>query len=395
MPLFQYKAISEDGRGIKGVIDADSFLIAKERLRKEKILVTSVAMLRLNPKKITLTPSQLLSFTRELSQLLKAGLPLYESLLTLEEKQRGSKSHPLFADLCDKLKGGESFSSALSEYPTVFNEIYLSMVRSSEESSSLPEAFDQLTFLILRQQKLKKQLVSALAYPAFLGAFCVLVIGVLFFFVIPSMKDLFADRALHPVTQIVISISDFLNKYWPVLFSGLIFISSGFYMMSRTVYFRKKISELFLHLPYCKKILLESAFVRFFRAMTMLLSGGVPFVDCLRFSKKMVGNKTLADLIDYAENKVVEGEKMSHLFSLSPFIPPLIVRMLTIGEETGNMATIMRGLAEIYEEDLDKDLSQLVTFLQPAILLFLGAVVGIVVLSILLPLTDVGSFVSS
>ena len=147
--------------------------------------------------------------------------------------------------------------------------------------------------------------------------------------------------------------------------------------------------------PYFKKILIESALVRFFRSMNMLLLGGVPLVDSLRFSKKMVGNVVLAQLIAKTEEEIVEGRKISQLFSESKFIPSLVVRMLSIGEETGNMAAMMKSIAEIYEEELDKDLLQLMTFLQPAVLIFLGAVVGLVVLSILLPLTDVSSFVSS
>ena len=148
MPLFQYKAIGVGGRGIKGIIDADSLLMAKDRLRGQQILVTSIFLLRSEGHVLSLKPDQLLAFTREIAQLLKAGLPLYESLLAIEEKQRSSKKHALFADLCDKVKGGSSFSNALSRYPDTFHEIYLSMVRAAEQSGCLYESFDQLTLLI-------------------------------------------------------------------------------------------------------------------------------------------------------------------------------------------------------------------------------------------------------
>ena len=127
----------------------------------------------------------------------------------------------------------------------------------------------------------------------------------------------------------------------------------------------------------------------------MLLQGGVPLVESLRFSRKVVNHSALENLIAHTESKVVEGKKISQLFAEAPFVPLLVLRMLSIGEETGNMGSMMQNMAEIYEEELDKDLQQLATFLQPAVLLFLGAVVGLVVLSILLPLTDVSSFVSS
>ncbi len=396
MPLFQYKAITEDGRESKGVIDADSLAMAKERLRSQRVLITSivgVSSFKSNP--VNLSETQLLSFTRELTQLLNAGLPLYESLVTIEEKQRSSKAHVLFADLCDLLKNGSSLSSAMGRYPGTFHEIYLSMVKSAEQSGSLVEAFSQLTLLISKQQKLKKQLFASLAYPAFLGSFCLLVIGALFFFVIPSMKELFEGRSVHPLTHIVISVSDFLNDNVLLLAVSSVVSIMSLVLLWKQVFFRKRLSRFLLRLPYIKKIITQSALIRFFRSMNMLLGGGVPLVQSLRFAKKAVNNDALAELISETELKVVEGKKISELFAEAFFVPPLVIRMLTIGEETGNMNLMMRNMAEIYEEELDKDLLQLTTFLQPAVLLFLGAVVGLVVLSILLPLTDVSSFVSS
>ncbi len=395
MPLFQYKAIGGDGKDFRGVINADSLLMAKERLRKDKILVTSIEFLHLKAKSFVLNTQQLLAFTREMAQLLKAGLPLYESLLTIEEKQKKSKNHPLFADLCDKLKSGFSFSHTLSQYPDTFHEIYLSMVRAAEQSGSLFEAFDRLTLLISKQEKLKKQLISSLAYPAFLGGFCLLIIGFLFFFIIPSMKELFEDRALHPLTQFIISLSDFLNTHRVELLGMGVLLFLGAFLSLRNPFLQRKMGTVLLKTPYIKKILLESALVRFCRSMQMLLIGGVSLVDSLHFSKKMVGNELFKDLIIKTQEEVQEGKKMSQLFAKAPFIPLLVIRMLGIAEETGNMTGMMQSMAEIYEEELDKDLLQLMTFLQPAVLIFLGAVVGLVVLSILLPLTDVSSFVSS
>lgn len=395
MPLFQYRAITPEGRSIKGTIDADSLIQAKERLRQEKVLVTSLQAIGAKRQPIALNKTQLLGFTRELTQLLKAGLPLYESLCTIEEKQRRSKNHPLFIDLCDQLKGGAIFSSILARYPQTFDEVYLSMVRSAEHSGALSEAFDQLTLLISKQLKLKKQLTASLAYPAFLGGFCLLVIFGLFFFVIPSMEQLFEGRKLHPLTALIVSISHWLKQEGLVLgaFSLLAIIST--IVLSKTEVFRRWSSQFLLSLPFLKNVILHAALVRFFRSMYMLLSGGVPLLEALHFAQKTVQNGWLEAQIVYMQKQMVEGKKLSTLWGSSSFIPPLVIRMCAIGEETGNMDFAMRNLAEIYEEELDKELLQITTFLQPAILLFLGAVVGLVVLSILLPLTDVSSFLSS
>lgn len=395
MPLFEYRAIGAQGKLEKGIVDSDSLSMAKEKLRRQKIFVTEILALKKQKKKLSLSPSALLHFTRELSQLLKAGLPLYESLVTIEEKQKNTKNHALFVDLCDCLRNGYSFSAALAKYPESFGDIYLSMVASAEQSSSLTESFEQLTFLITKQQKLKKQITSSLAYPAFLGGFCLFVIVALFCFVIPSMRDLLEGRHLHPLTQAILGISHFLESYGGFLFVGVSIISVSLYSLFRLSSFRQSLNKAILQLPYCKKIIIDSALVRFFRTMSMLLAGGIPIVEAIKFSKKSVGSLVLEELLSQIEKEIVEGKKMSDLFAKSSFIPPLVIRMLTIGEETGNMGGMMNNLAQIYEEELDKNLSHLVTFLQPAVLLFLGGVVGIVVLSILLPLTDVSSFVSS
>ncbi len=212
MPLFRYVALNLAGKKIKGVIDADTLDAAKEKLKKQEIMAITIALEK-DKGEVVLPFDLLLAFTRELAQLLRAGLPLYESLLTIEEKYRTHKAHPLFLDLCDRLKTGNSLSSALTCYPKSFDEVYLSMVGAGEQSGSLGESLQQLALLIARQSRLKKQLGSALIYPAFLGVFCLVVVFSLLFFVIPSMQELFEGRALHPLTQVVLAVSNFANTY--------------------------------------------------------------------------------------------------------------------------------------------------------------------------------------
>jgi len=394
MPLFRYAAITSDGRAIKGVIDADSLLVAKERLRKQQVLVTCVTALKSKQDQLFLPPPLLLSFTRELTQLLKAGLPLYESLLTIEEKYRRSKVHPLFLDLCDHLKEGAPLSSALKRYPATFDRIYLCMVQMAEQSGNLPAIFDQLAQLILRQQKLKKQLISALAYPAFLAFFCFCVVCGLLFFVVPSMKELFEDRALHPVTALVLGISNWANANASLLFTTLV---AG--LLGSTLIYRSKKGKSLLYLfslkiPFVKTLILHSALVRFCRSLALLLSGGIPLLEALALSRNVVKSPLLEEAIVDAERRVGQGERLSAAFKGAKAVPPLIMRMLALAEETGKMGDAFVSLSDIYDEEMEKHLTQLSAYLQPALLILLGAIVGLVVLSILLPLTDVSSFTS-
>lgn len=395
MPIYRYRAMTEGGKGVAGVIDADSLPLAKEKLLKQQVMVTHLFELEQNQKEIVLDPTLLLAFTRELGQLLRAGLPLYESLLTIEEKYRRFKSHPLFLDLCDRLKGGASLSSALKHYPKSFDRVYLSMVQAAERSASLAYIFDQLSTLISRQQKLRKQLFSSLAYPAFLGVFCLVVIGALLFFVIPSMQELFEGRQLHPLTQAVLGISRFVNENgWALLAAISLLIASTLVLLRRPEG-RAALQKASLKLPFFKTVIIQAALIRFCRSTSVLLNGGVPLIEALALSRRVMKNGLLEQVVEEAEKRIVEGKSLSAQLKLSPIIPPLVVRMLAIAEETGKMAPMLQNIAEIYDEDLERNLTQMTSLLQPAILMILGAIVGVVILSILLPLTDVSSFLSN
>jgi general secretion pathway protein F len=395
MPLFRYSAVSSEGKPIKGVIDADSLTVAKDRLRKRQILVTTVVPLPNKQDQLSLSQNLLLSFTRELAQLLKAGLPLYESLLTIEEKYRRNKVHPLFLDLCDHLKEGACLSSALKRYPTTFDRIYFSMVQVAEQSGSLAAVFDQLAQLITRQQKIKKQLSAALTYPVFLAIFCCCIICGLLFFVVPSMKELFEGRDLHPITATVLAISRWVNDHVTFLFAAPLTFIGGLIFAVRSSRGKRFIYEFSLKLPFVKTLLLHSALVRFCRSFAMLMAGGVPLLESLSLVRNVVKSPLIEEAICDAEKRVGQGERISVAFKGAAVLPPLVLRMLALAEETGKMHEAFFNLAEIYDEEMEKHLSQLSTFLQPALLITLGAIVGLVVLSILLPLTDVSSFLSN
>ena len=394
MALFKYEALAGDGKKVEGAVNADSLEIAKELLKRQKILVTKIFDTQEKNSKSELSDAILLGFTRDLAQLLQAGIPLYESLLAIEEKYQRTKYHTIFLDLCDKVKHGKLLSKALSLYPKSFDQIYIAMVSSAEETGSLAEVFFQLEKLIERQQKLKKQLLSAMIYPAFLFSFCIIVTAALFFFLIPSMQQLFEGRELHPLTQTILNISAFLNAHGLKLVIGafLTFIGAA-------IAFRQETSRLFikkwnLKIPLFKRLITASVMVRFARALSVMLSSSVSMIDALRLSKKIMKHPLFEEVISQAELKIMQGHKLSEELSKSELFPSLVVRMISIAEESGKISDMLLNISKIYEEELEKNLSRLTSLLQPVVLLFLAIVVGIVVLSILLPLTDVGSFLN-
>ena len=358
------------------------------------MLVTKLSLLE-NKKEISLNSAMLLAFTRELSQLLGSGLPLYESLLTIEEKYRRHRTHPLFLDLCDKLKSGHQLSSILKAYPKSFEAIYITLAEAGERTGALAWSFKQLYELTERRQRLKKKLISAMAYPAFLGAFCFLIVLGLLLFIIPSMSELFEGRALHPLTQIVLAMSRGLQKSYLILILLL-----GSLVLSLTYFFKRPqgriLFQQFLQkIPLMKTILNQAALIRFCRSASILLFGGVPLVTALSIASKVMKHALLEEAVEEAQKQITEGKLLSQELKKSNQIPSLVIRMLAIAEETGKMPEMLESLSDIYDQELERSLGYITTFLQPALLIILGGIVGLVVLSILLPLTDVSSLISN
>lgn len=395
MPLYRYHALARDGKKTAGVIHADSYEVARELLHKQKVYVVKLLKYKDKAQALHLPGTLLIAFTRDLSQLLKAGLPLYESLLAIEEKYRAHKAHPLFLDVCDKVKHGKTLSSALSTYPKTFDQIYISMIASAEETGSLPATFLQLEQLISKQHKLKKQLISSMIYPLFLLSFCCVVVVALFFFLIPSMQQLFEGRTLHPMTQCVLSTSVFLREHGFILTIGIFITVTGSVIFLSREQGKRMLQKGFLKIPILNRMITQAVLVRFCRALSVMLSGSVSLIEALKLSKKIMNNPLFEEVITRAEVKVMQGGTLSEELGKSPLIPSLVIRMLSISEETGNASEMLHNIADIYEEELEKGLTRFTSLLQPVMLLFLAVVVGVVILSILLPLTDVGSFLNN
>lgn len=392
MALFQYRAYAETGKLFHGVIDADSLEGAKDKLRIRDIAVVDVKLLQKKGKDLSLRGEQLLGFTRELSQLLQAGLPLYESLLTIEEKSRGRKEHPLFLDLCDQLKEGTSLSKALRRFPRVFDTVYLAMIEAAESSGELPLVFSRLTMLLESKEKLKKTLFAAAAYPLFLAVFCCALTFGLLVFAVPMMAELFEGRHMQPLTRCVFELSAFLkgNLEWLSLF--LCFLIGMIFWLKRLPSFREKFYAVILKTPFIRIFISQAALTRFSYCLSMLLFSGLPLIDALRLSKYTLKMPLYEASIEIMEDKILEGEKLSQLLKKAPIFPPLLARMCAIGEETGELGKMFESFSKLTESNLERNLVKFTTFLQPALLIFLGAIVGLVILAVLLPLTDVQSF---
>lgn len=393
MPVYQFEAISEKGKKIVGSIDAESLQDAKLKLVRRQIGVVKLDALSEKQLSTNLKKKDLLSLTCEISRLLQAGLPLFETLSALEEKYRGQKSHRLLLDLCDKVKSGQSFSLSLSRHKQTFDLLFISMVMNAEKTGRLAPCLDEIAFLLNRQMKMRKQIVSALLYPGLLACFCMVILSSLLFFVVPSLRELFEGRDLHPFTKVVFACSAFACKAKGALFiSFLGCVLGGAYLFS-SKNGREKLFSVVSRMPFIKGLIAKVAFVRFCRAVATLLEGGLPVLSAFAQARAVMRHKILEDVIAKAEEKISAGEPLHVPFQNHPLIPPLVPRMIAIAQQGGRLPFMMQQIAQIYEDELETYLMHFASMAQPILLLVLGGMVGFVLLSVLLPLTDVSSFI--
>ena len=392
MPLYEYRFIDVKGKKASNWIEAENLLQAKEKLRERGLLLLRIQEKAQKSSRQQLKGEALVAFTIQLSQLVTAGLPLFESLQAIEEQMRGEASHAILEGLCDKVKAGRSLSSAMGDYPNSFDRLYCGMVAAGEAVGGLGAVLEKLTLFLKRQEKLKKQISTALIYPAILGGFSCLIIGVLLGFVIPSLEGIFADRKLNGFTEAILWLSFLFRNYWWLYLPvgiGSVFLARWYLLSDRGRFWWQKT---LLRIPFLRTLAMQASFSRFCRTLSTLLMGGVSMIESLQIARGVMHNQVLEREMAQAEEKVVQGKALSQELARSRYIPKLVPRMLAVGEESGTSPYMLSSIAELYEQDLEKSLDRITALIQPVVLIIMGIVIGAVLLAILLPLTDVGSF---
>jgi general secretion pathway protein F/type IV pilus assembly protein PilC len=282
-------------------------------------------------------------------------------------------------------------SSALSKYPNSFDTLYVSLVAAGEAVGSLGPILSKISLLLEKQSKLKRELGNALIYPSVLAVFSLIVIGALLGFVVPSIEDMFQDKELNGFTKSILFLSHFINEKWWIYIPTLVFGGAFAYMKLKSQRGKEWLENKLMKTPLIKKIVVGAALARFCRTMGTLQEGGLQMVESLKLAEKVMQNRTLELVIRKAKARIVEGSQLTVELKRSSWIPPLMVRLLSIGEETGSVGSMFNKLADIYEGDLEKLLSRTVALAQPVILILMGGFIGLVMVATLLPLTQMAS----
>lgn len=388
MPLYYYQALESSGTKRKGFIEAIDEKDAKLKLKEQGVFLTALSTKGAIKSSQNLKGEERLAFTLLLSQLISSGIPLYESLNALEEQMRQSRSHRVILSLAEQVRGGASLSQAMQSFPDSFDPLYTSMIAASEAGGHMNETLDKLHILLQKRERLKKELTTAMIYPAILAGFACLVIVVMLSFVIPSIEGIFSGNSVNGYTRFVISLSHFFREkawiYLPLLLGS----SLLFYFQSRKPKVREWVYNRLVKAPVVGSVMIQAASARFCRTLASLLLGGVPMIEALKLSRSTLQNPLMEEEMKVCEARLIEGSRLSYEWNRSRYIPKIAVRMAAIGEESGNLAPMLNKVADIFEDELDKTLKRTLALIQPVILLLMGAIIGLILIAVLLPLTD-------
>jgi len=398
MPVYKYKAIDETGRTVQGIVDAESPKGATDKLKRQGVFLSSLNEVR-QGKARSFNPfrgvkiSELAITTRQFSTLISAGLPLEASLTALSEQTEDARLGEILTQVKDRVSEGSSLANALNEHRSVFSDLYINIVRAGEASGTLDIVLLRLADFLEKQAALTSKVKSALIYPIFMffiGG------GVLFFtmtYVIPRIAKIFEDsqKALPLMTVILIKVSGFFSNnilLLLILLPVLFFLAYRFNKTDRGRMFFDRVS---LKLPVFGKINSMVVISRFTRTLGTLLASGIPLLDALKIGEAVLDNQVYSKTLEEVRSNVREGTSLAKPLRDSGVFPPLVTRMIAVGEQTGEMEEMLTKVADIYDQQVETMVSTLTSLLEPVMILIIGAVMGFIVFAVLLPIFNLTS----
>lgn len=400
MPSFDYKAKDAEGKIVSGTLVAESqrevlFSLDKQGLfpievkggREEKVEV------RASGRRIR--PSDVISLTRELGDLLKAGLAIDRALALIGKHTPNRRLGEVVDALHKDVSQGSTLHEAMARHPKVFPRFYVSMVLSAETGGFLEEALQRIAMFAEKDEELRSRIRTALAYPILLTVIGAAAVIFLLVFFIPRFATIFQEfgSSLPFLTQMLISTSEFLQRYWIALAAGAVAAGAAVRTWARTPAGEWALAAFFLRVPVLGPLILRRAIARFARTLGTMLKSGVPILDSMRIAKESMGSIVLMREVDEASMGVKRGDKLGQALSRSRYVPALVSSTILVGEESGNLENVLLQIADSHEVQVDRAVKIFVSLFEPLLLVFMAAVVGLIVIAMLLPVFTLSTIV--
>jgi general secretion pathway protein F len=401
VPIYEYKAVDQRNKTRKGIVDADSPRDARLKLRNDSLFVTEIAETakkqrrRIAIKGITgvdapnkLRNEQIAQVTRQMASLLQAGIPLAEALRMVIEQAPDKKVEATFRDIREKVTQGLGLGDAVLHHPAYFTELYSNMVKAGESSGALDKVMTRLAGFLQAQARLKNKVGAALMYPSIMVVIGVIVVTVLITFVVPKITQLLQARGqtLPLPTEILITVSRFMQSYWLLVLLGLLLITILFQLFVNSEKGGFAWDRFKLRVPVFGDLMRKQAVARFSTTLATLLRSGVPALQAIEVTRNVVDNRVLKQALDKVHDQIMEGADIATPMKLSGVFPPMVCYMVGVGEQAGNLEEMLERVADSYDEEVDLATQKLTSVLEPMIIVCLAVIVAGIVIAIVLPL---------
>lgn len=405
MAKYQWEARSRNGSAQQGVMEAPNQSVVEAQLKRfgfsaisikqqGKGLSMEIKIPGFGSKKVT--TKELVIFTRQFATMIDSGLPLVQCLEILSSQQENKAFKEVLLKVKESVESGSTFADALAKHPKVFDNLYVSLVAAGEVGGILDTILNRLASYTEKAMKLKKQIKGAMVYPATVMSIAVIVVGVIMVFVIPTFAKMFADFGgdLPGPTKIVIALSNFLVKYIILIVAAIVltfFLVKKYYATEKG---QKLIDRLALKAPVFGDLIRKVSVAKFTRTLGTLISSGVPILDGLDIVARTAGNKVVEEAIFKVRQSISEGKTIAEPLQQSGVFPPMVVQMIAVGEATGAMDAMLSKIADFYDDEVDSAVEAMTAMLEPMLMVFLGVVVGGLVIAMYLPIFKIAGTVA-
>ena len=394
MPLFAYKAIDTRGKRVMGRVEAVNLFDLEQRLARMDLDLVSGAPSAQKTRLIgggSIARRDLINFCFHLEQLASAGVSVIDGLVDLRESVENPRFREVVSGLVEAIEGGKNLSQALAEFPEVFSKVFVSLVRSGEQTGRLPEVLKSLTESLKWEDELVAQTKKLMMYPAFVGSIVLLVTFFLMIYLVPQMTGFIRNmgQEIPLQTTILIAVSDvFVNYWWAILAAPFVAWGTLKYATRVNPGVAYAIDLYKISMPVAGPVLRKIILSRFASSFAMMYSSGITVLDAIRSCEEIVGNRPLEQALRSAGQQISEGKNLTAAFQDLELFPPLVIRMLRIGENTGALDVALLNVSYFYNREVKEAIGRLQAMIEPALTLVLGALLGWVMLSVLGPVYD-------
>lgn len=393
MPLYTYKAMREDG-----TVVADEALAADIGELRQDLVSRGYLVTSLQEKKIGLgsargTAKDFLIFNQEFATLIKAGLPIVQSLELLLKRTEKQGFHAALTSILHDIRSGAALSDAMANHPAYFSPLYTATIRAGEKSGALVEVITRFIAYQKKMLAIKRKLVTALAYPAFLVMALGAVLLLFFLYIIPNFTQMYGEQGgeLPFLTRLLVSFTSVLTTYFPFIFSGIIAAGFGIYFWQRTAGGKTALDGFVLKIPLVRTLVIQYILAQLTRTLASVLRGGIPLVEALNTTAGVISNSVVAGRLTDARQQVVEGVSLAGAFERARIAPDMTVRMIEVGESSGDLPQMLEDVAEFYDQEVENRLTMLTTMIEPVLMLTMGIVIAVIVVALYLPIFEMGA----